>query len=101
MPNASIATVSDAKKTLKNIRISNIDKLIFEHLNFNSLRNKFDFLCKQIKGSIDIFMISETKRDDSIQQSQWRYIVICMTKVLSHDFPCAESFFVEIILHKK
>ena len=71
MSNASIATFSDAKKTLKNIRISNINKLIFGHLNINSLRNKFDLLCEQIKGSIDIFMISETKLDDSFPQGQF------------------------------
>ena len=44
----SIATYSDDKKTLKNNRISNINKLIFGHLNINSLRNKFDLLCEQI-----------------------------------------------------
>ena len=36
-PNASITTFSDAKKALKIIRISNINKLIFESLNINSL----------------------------------------------------------------
>ena len=36
MSNASIATFSDAKKTQKNIRISNVNKLIFENLNINS-----------------------------------------------------------------
>ena len=134
--NASIATFSDAKKALKIVRISNIRKLIFEHLNINSLRNKFDLLCEhirgsidifmiceQIKDSIDIFMISETKFDDSFPQGQFliegfpspfRFdrnktgggILLYVreeipAKVLSHDFPTAESFFVEIILHKK
>ena len=71
MSNASIATFSDAKKTLKNIRVSNINKFIFGHLNINSSKNKFDLLCEQIKGSIDIFMISETKLDDSFPQGQF------------------------------
>ena len=57
--NASIATFSDAKKTPQNIHVSNISKLIFGNLNINSLRSKFDLLCKQVKGSTDIFMISE------------------------------------------
>ena len=52
------------RKRLLNIRASNINKLRFEHLNSNSLRNKFDFLCGQIEGSVHIFMISETKLDD-------------------------------------
>ena len=80
-------------------------------------------ICEQIKGSIDIFMISETKFDDSFPQGQFliegfsspfRFdrnktgggILLYVreeipAKVLSHDFPTAESFFVEIILHKK
>ena len=115
MSNALIATFSDSKKTLKNIRISNINKLTFGHLNINSLRNKFDLLCEQIKGSIDIFMISETKLDDSFPQGQFliegfhspfRFdrnktgggILLYVredisAKILSHDFPTAKSFF--------
>ena len=68
-------------------------------------------------------MISETKPDDSFPQGQFliddfhspfrfdRNKSGCgillyvrgdiLTKILSHDFPSAESFFVEIILHKK
>ena len=111
------------KKALKNIRISNIKKLIFGNLTINSLRNKFDLLCEQVKGSIDIFTISETKLGDSFPHSQ--FLIECFyspfrfdcnktgdgillyfqedipAKVLSHDFPTAESFFIKIILHKK
>ena len=87
------------------------------------MRNKFDFLCEQIKGSIDIFMISESKLDESFPQGQFlidgfhtpfRFdrnrngggILLFVredipAKVLSHGFPSTESFFVEIILHKK
>ena len=69
--NASTAIVSNAKSALKDIRVSNINRLIFGHLNINSLRNKFDFFCEQIKGSIDIFMISESKLDESFPQGQF------------------------------
>ena len=122
--NASTAIVSNAKSALKDIRVSNINRLInFGHLNINSLRNKIDFLCEQIKGSIDIFKISESKLDESFPQGQFlidgfhtpfRFdrnkngggILFFVredipAKVLSHDFPSTESFFVEIILHKK
>ena len=71
MSNFLIVTISDAKKTLKNIRVSNVNKLIFGHLNINSLRNKFDLTCEQIIGSIEIFMISETKLDESFPQGQF------------------------------
>ena len=45
-----------------------MNKLIFAHLNINSVRNKFEFLAEQIKGKINILMISETKIDESFQQ---------------------------------
>ena len=69
--NYSAFSQSDAKKALKNIRISNMNKLIFGHLNINSLRNKFDLLSKQVKGSIDILMVCETKLDDSFPEGQF------------------------------
>ena len=43
----------------------------FGHLNINSLRIKFDFLCEQIKRSIDVFMISESKLDGSFPDGQF------------------------------
>ena len=57
----------DVKKSLKNICISNMNKLIFGQLNINSLKNKFDLLSEEVKGSI-IFMASETKLDDSFPE---------------------------------
>ena len=112
---------SDVKKSLKNIRNTNINKLIFGHLNINSLRNKFDILSEQVKGSIDIFMVSKTKLDGSFPEGQFliegfhspfRFdrnrngggILLYVredipAKLLSHDFPSAESFFIEINLH--
>ena len=34
--------VNDAKKGLKEIKIHSLDKLILDHLNINSVRNKFE-----------------------------------------------------------
>ena len=45
--------------SLKTIRSDNPNKLVFAHLNINSIRNKFEFLATQVKGKIDILMISE------------------------------------------
>ena len=89
--------------------------MVFGHLDFNSLRTKFDFLCAQIKGSIDVFMISESKLDDGFLHGEFlidgldtpfRFdrnyngggnTAICPeyipAKILGHDFPSAESFF--------
>ena len=55
----------DAKFILKSIRQENTNKLVFAHININSLRNKFELLVDQVKGNIDVLMISETKIDDS------------------------------------
>ena len=114
---------SDVTKSLKSISIININKFIFGHLNVNSLRNKFDILSEQIKGSIDILMVSETELDDSFAEGQllikgfhslFRFdrnrnggeIMLYVREdipanLLSHDFSSAESFFIEIKLYKK
>ena len=114
MSNGPNVSQSDVKKALKDICISIMKKLIFGHLNINSLRNKFDLFSEQVKGSIDIFMVSETKSDDSFPQAQFliegfhspfRFdhnsngggIMLYVredipTKLLSHDFPGVEAF---------
>ena len=58
-------SATDCKKFLKSLRTSNPDKLAFAHLNINSIRNKFEMLSDQIKGNIDVLLVSETKIDDS------------------------------------
>ena len=45
---------------LKSVRRKNTRRIIFAHLNINSLRNKFDALVDQIKGNVDILVISDT-----------------------------------------
>ena len=67
--NDSTSSQSDVKKALKNICISNTNKWMFGHLNINSLKNKFDLLSKQVKGSVDILM--ETKLNDSFPEGQF------------------------------
>ena len=53
---------------MKSIRHENTNKLVFAHININSLRNKFELFVDQVKGNIDVLMISETKFDDSFPQ---------------------------------
>ena len=45
-----------------------MNKIIFAHLNISSIRNKFEELISQVKGTIDVLMISETKIDNSFSQ---------------------------------
>lgn len=61
--NSDTGKLSSCNKTLKPIRNYKINKLIFAHLNTDS--KKFELLKQQIKGCIDILMISETKIDDT------------------------------------
>ena len=61
--NSDTEKLSCCDKTVKPIRNYNINKLIFAHLNTDS--KKFELLKQQIKGCIDILMISETKIDDT------------------------------------
>ena len=62
---------SGTNSSLQTIRKDNLNKLIFAHLNINSIRNKFDSLADIIKDNIDILMISETKVDDSFPDGQF------------------------------
>ena len=57
--------------TLKDIRTKNQDRVIIGHLNVNSIRNKIEFLSNLVQGNIDIFLVSETKIDDSFTTSQF------------------------------
>ena len=69
--NASNTIIANAKRILRDVRTNNINRLVFGHLNISSLRTKFDLLCEKIVGSIDVFMISESKLDDSFPHGQF------------------------------
>lgn len=45
----------------------NNNTLVFTHLKTNLIRNKFNFLYDQTKGTIYILMTTETKIDDSFR----------------------------------
>ena len=48
-----------------------MNKIIFAHLNINSVRNKFDQVADLMKGKIGELMTSESKIDDSFHDSQF------------------------------
>ena len=62
---------SDPNDILKNIRISNANRLIIAQLNINSLRNEFDALKTIIRAKIDILVITESKLDDTFPANQF------------------------------
>ena len=50
---------------LQSLRLKNLEKIIFGHLNINSIRNKIGLLEDMVKERIDILLVSETKDDAS------------------------------------
>ena len=56
---------------LQSLRMKNADKIIFGHLNINSIRNKIGVLGDIVQNRIDILLISETKIDASFPKAQF------------------------------
>ena len=56
---------------LQNMRKKNIDRIIFGHLNINSIRNKIHTLADIVSGNIDVLLISETKIDNTFPDNQF------------------------------
>ena len=54
-----------ARTRLKDIRSNYPHNILIGQLNINSLRNKFELMKDMIWDNIDVFMISETKIDES------------------------------------
>ena len=50
----------------------NQNKLVIAHININFLRNKSELLTEKTKGNVDILLISETKIDKSLPDSQFK-----------------------------
>ena len=110
------------KSVLKRLRSNHPQQIIIGHLNINSIRNKFDIMKPMLMHDLDIFMVTETKLDDSFPVSQFNvegfstpfrldrnkngggiilYIrsYIIASKLTSFTFPNdIEAFFIEINL---
>ena len=118
---------NESSDSPKSLRIKNVDRIIFAHLNINSIRNKFVSLTNLINGNIDILLVAETKIDDSFPTAQFcipgytlpyrcdRNIhgggLLLYTRVdipsklvkfnASHNYSDCECMLVEINLHNK
>ena len=55
---------------LKQPRNQNPHKIIIDHLNINSVKNKFESLVRFVGNNLDILMVSETKIEDTFPESQ-------------------------------
>ena len=67
-----IVTEQNPLSDLNKLRCENLNRIIFGHLNLNSIRNKFEILADIVKGRIDIMLISETKIDPSFLTEQFK-----------------------------
>ena len=69
------SNLKQAKENCRSVSNSlpkdNLNKLIFAHLNINSIRNKLNYPSKQIRGNVDILLVSEIKIDDSFPQGHF------------------------------
>ena len=53
------------------MKLKNANRLVTDHLDITSLRTKFDSLKFLVKNSLDFFMISETKLDETFPKGQF------------------------------
>ena len=56
---------------LKPLRINHINGIIRDQIYINSIRSKFDYLLKGVRGNVDILMISEAKIEASFSATQF------------------------------
>ena len=56
--------VKSIKNVLQNIYLKNLNKLIFSHLNINSVWKEFDSLVNIVNKNIDVFLISDYDCED-------------------------------------
>ena len=55
----------------RNDIFKDIKNVIFEHLNLSSLQNKFFSISELIEGKVDIFLINQSKVDESFTSNQF------------------------------
>ena len=59
------------KEVFSSFHRNNLNKIILAQLNINFLRSKFDLLFDVMAGNVDVFMISETKINETFPSSQF------------------------------
>ena len=64
---------NDPYLRLQELKLKNVNRIVYAHLNINSLRNKFEQLKYMIVCVIDILVITETKLGDSFPDARFFY----------------------------
>ena len=55
--------VTGGNRVLKSLCCNNLNKLVLAHLNINSIRKEFELLSEQVRGNVDLLIVSEIKID--------------------------------------
>ena len=61
----------DPSEVIKNIKLSNVNRLVMGQLNVNGLKNKIDPIRLLTEGNIDVLIITESKLDQSFTSQQF------------------------------
>ena len=67
----------DSFKSLKEVCLQNLNRIVLAHLNINFLRNKFDALVEQVSGNVDVLVLSGTKIKESFPEGQFKIPGFC------------------------
>ena len=82
---ASLDTLSE----IKTLRLRNVNNIIVENININSLPNKFEQLKELVMKHIDVLVFTETKLNNSMPTSQF----------LVKGFHCTKSQISQVLEH--
>ena len=72
-------------KSLKEIRLKNLNRIVLAHLSISSLKNTLDALVEQVSGNVDVLVLSETKTDESFPEGQLKIPGFCTPVRLDRD----------------
>ena len=75
----------DSFKSLKEVRLENLNRIVSAHLNINSLMNKLDALAEEVSGNVDVLVVSETQIDESFPEGQFKIFGFCTSFRLDRD----------------
>ena len=78
-PSVNVDRERCASDIMRETRLQNPRKITLGHLNINSIPYKFDGIMSMVEGNLDIFLISETKINNSFPEAQF-----FMKNILTH-----------------
>ena len=61
----------DVNSSLCDLKLRNVNRLIFDQININSIRNKSELLFSLVLNNIDVLLIFEIKIDNTFSVSQY------------------------------